>query len=246
MWDQRDVLKTPDRKTWRYTSLRHFEDLIRTRELHFTRIDHFRDQLEGAKSDVTFYKAMRRSMATYMSQPSHLFDTSVESAFVGALGVEAADHRFVREGLFACCWHMNEDETPAMWQEYGADGVAIQSTIGRLFLATRKPVDGKNVYLIPITYIDRKLTDTEEEVAFLYKDRAYEYEKEVRLFVLNPAQREKMQLPDGFPTYLRVPCDRKILVEAVHLPPQSRDFDRVRFLLDEFGLAHVLIVTRSP
>jgi hypothetical protein len=88
---------------------------------------------------------------------------------------------------FVNCWHMNDDESQAMWKIYAGEnaGIAVQSTVGRLKEALRKvPFP---VCLGEITYVDRDQYVRQWEGAsrspYMFKRKEFEYEREMRALI---------------------------------------------------------------
>lgn len=89
---------------------------------------------------------------------------------------------------FFCCWHMNSNESDAMWKVYArTSGCAFVSTIGRLKEALL--LSSQNIFLSRIEYIDfdkhaHQRTDMDVVVQdFLRKKRSFEHERELRALV---------------------------------------------------------------
>lgn len=238
MLDQMEVVKKPDVKIWRYMNLYKFEDLLRTRTLYCTQIDRFGDRLEGTRTQRSFERGMKRWIARYAAEHR----MGIELSFPSALHVEDLSRSISRQAVFASCWHKNKRESARMWKHYGQEGVAIQSTIGRLLESTKGHEDRYIVHVQSVVYVDHTLDDSDEDEAFIYKDSSYSHEREVRAFVMRIGDRGGGEKPSDLPDYLRPPCDLETLIVSVHLPPQSQHFDEVRALLDGAGLSHVPIV----
>src|SRR5688572_5268355 len=116
-------LRCPDDSTkiWRYVGLTKFLSLLSTRKLYLCRADKLDDPLEGVVPQVTHEYAE----AVF----SKVASNSVEMAAQFAQVMRAS-----REFTFVNCWHINDRESDAMWKLYSlvTEGVAIQSTVGRL------------------------------------------------------------------------------------------------------------------
>ncbi len=90
------------------------------------------------------------------------------------------------------CWHANDRESVAMWRLYtsGAEGVAIQTTIGRL----KKVFDQEpcSVTIAYVRYIDHSTEDLGRQWALdplsplFCKRWGFEHEREVRCVVAHP------------------------------------------------------------
>lgn len=82
-------------------------------------------------------------------------------------------------------WHMNDGESDAMWKIYmkGTEGIAIQSTVGRLIESFQNAQD--TVYLGEVRYVDHaQLAATTGTVFgqsdYMFKRLAFAHEREVR------------------------------------------------------------------
>jgi len=135
----------------------------------------------------------------------------------------AAPHPLDRQVVAVNCWHMNDYESAAMWPLYvpGNEGIAIQSTVGRLKRAFEPSLE--NVVIGAVRYIDHS-TDTIPRgnflQAFLHKRKSFEHERELRALVFMPQNTDGVQGPvpeDG----IDVTVDVRVLVEGIHLAPGS-------------------------
>lgn len=109
----------------------------------------------------------------------------------------------VRRSSFVSCWHLASDQNIAMWKLYGSgvEAVAIKSTVGKL----RKVLADQDASLVAqgllgnitrVQYVDSEAIQDEPEELLKYfdpgdlffpvtvKHAAYEYEKEVRLILI--------------------------------------------------------------
>lgn len=91
---------------WRYMSCRKFMKMLQSRALYFCRIDLFSDTMEGKPSPY---------------DQSRLFPWLTKE-----------DLERIRKQTFVSCWIEANNEQSMMWQLYAKDGVAIQTTVGRL------------------------------------------------------------------------------------------------------------------
>ena len=110
--------ENPDTIVWKYLDLSKFLDLLISRKLFMSRSDKFEDQYEGTFSEPTFEEIKKLSV----NNPEFL-----------------AYYKSHREKVAVSSWHINEYESFAMWQIFtqNSEGLAIQSTIGRLQKADR-------------------------------------------------------------------------------------------------------------
>lgn len=105
---------------WRYMDFTKFVSLLDKKALYFSRPDKLSDKFEGAIPRPT---VMARK--TLVSGSPIAEDT---------LKVMSQGAQEVRKFVFLNCWHMNNNESAAMWQLYVQknEGVAIRSTFARL------------------------------------------------------------------------------------------------------------------
>jgi hypothetical protein len=232
------VLEDADATIWRYMTVQKLIDLLTTSELHFARIDQFRDHHEAAISRPAFERNMAEA---YARMDAEGWTGNAEERRYRALLREAAGVIFTRMEVFACCWHKVETESSLMWANYADKGVSIKSTIGRLASATPPPPLGPPVHVHPVIYVEHDSDDMDFTESFLHKLRLYQDERELRAFVFLPeAQRIKRRPPEN-PKYQRIPCDLSTLLVSVHLAPSSSQYEQVRTSLAEAGLGHVPI-----
>jgi hypothetical protein len=169
----------PEAKLWRYLSFAKFASLLHSRQLHFTRIDHFDDHFEGAwpRSDLEYWTNER---------------------MLRAFNVPAFTEE-MRCRIAASCWFESPHESAAMWRLYapGKEGVAVATTFGKLHTLIKTAA--KPAWLVGaarVKYIDHAMvswieTLPEDErrlnvlIPFMLKNISYEHEKEVRALVIS-------------------------------------------------------------
>ena len=150
---------------WRYMSLAKFASLLQTEQIFLSRVDKLEDKFEGSLTK-SHYKQ------TAMNETSKVF------------------RRRLREKVYVNCWHVNDNESVAMWSLYGLSegSVAIRSTFSRLAGVLPEPsgvVPGGPFTMGLIYYLDygtaapidpRHLLTT-----FYQKDHSYSHEREFRV-----------------------------------------------------------------
>ena len=102
-----------DAATWRFMDLRKFRDLMASEELYFRRADLFTDKSEGLPPEEYALRVLGLN-------PYDIRDRAELNHHLGSL----AQHR---ESYYISCWYLYRDETLAMCEQYGHDGVAICS-----------------------------------------------------------------------------------------------------------------------
>lgn len=175
MYKVNDSFHTPDKSLtiWRYLDFTKFVDLLITNQLFFCRSDKFEDPFEG----VFKLKDFERNKGIFSLQ--HL----------------------TKKFYFLNCWHINENQSDAMWKIFlnTNNGIAIKSTVDRLIngLAPAK----ENIHISKVYYRDFKkvtfgelffepqnklLDGTGNSLnQFNYKRISFEHEKELRLYYID-------------------------------------------------------------
>ena len=156
--------KDPNTIIWKYLDLSKFLDLLMSEKLFMSRSDKFEDQYEGTFSEPTFEEIKKLSI----DNPDFL-----------------NYYKTHREKVAISSWHINEYESFAMWQIFtqNSEGLAIQSTIGRLQESLVLETNFKQ-YIGEVNYIDYKkehIPFDDMFFPFLFKRKSFQYEGEVRL-----------------------------------------------------------------
>ena len=146
----------PDTIVWKYLDLSKFLDLLLSQKLFMSRSDKFEDQYEGTFSEPTFEEIRKLSI----NNPDFL-----------------NYYKIHREKVAISSWHINEYESFAMWQIFtqNSEGLAIQSTIGRLQKAVQSETVIKQ-YIGEVNYIDYKkeyIPFDDLFFPFLYKRKSF-------------------------------------------------------------------------
>lgn len=129
----------------------------------------------------------------------------------------------MRRGLYINAWYINDYESAAMWKCYAEnnDGIAIQSTVGKL-KESLSNYSG-DIYIGEITYIDyEKSTIPEGNIFFnfIHKRKSFEHEKELRAVFMDSKLFGLEELPSG----VGVPVDKEILIEKVFISPNAPEW----------------------
>ncbi|MDD2821603.1 MAG: hypothetical protein PHW29_10100 [Flavobacterium sp.] len=210
-------IKLPDDSdtiVWKYLDLSKFLDLLLSQKLFMSRSDKFEDQYEGTFSEPTFEEI--KKLATDNPDFLNFYKTH-------------------REKVAISSWHINEYESFAMWQIFtqNSEGLAIQSTIGRLQKAL-KPETNINQYIGEVNYIDYKkeyIPFDDMFFPFLFKRKSFQYEREVR--IISDISDSKIKINDG----LKINVDISELIEKIYIHPKSENWYKnlVIQLVSELG-----------
>jgi hypothetical protein len=210
-----------DQEVWRYVEFAKFIAMLREGGLYFSRADRFDDRFEGATG-----LANRR--ASWDEFYLDYFRKIVVTAPPGYPNPELSSEQIEREAdrllkavknvaqearkMLANCWHMGDSEAEALWRLYappGTSGVAIKSTVGRLWDASAE--DGRAI-VGRVHYIDyqRSFASIQNERIF-QKRKSLSHEQEVRIVVPN----ERQLMIEG----RTIVCDLNKLVSQVVVSP---------------------------
>lgn len=121
---------------WRYMSFTKYKSLLETNSLFFCRADKFSDPYECSipKKEYEF-----RLSPEKFADEERLFNRTdskfdLENAKKKAEGI-AATHQKFRTATTVNCWHINNNESDAMWQLYLKDneGIAVRTNAKKLY-----------------------------------------------------------------------------------------------------------------
>jgi len=191
----------PDTIVWKYLDLSKFLDLLLSKKLFMSRSDKFEDQYEGTFSEPTFEEIKKLAI----NNPEFL-----------------NYYKTHREKVAISSWHINEYESFAMWQIFtqNSEGLAIQSTIGRLQKAL-KPETNLKQYIGQVNYIDYKkeyIPFDDLFFPFLFKRKSFQYEREVR--IISDTSDTAITINDG----LKINVDISQLIDKIYIHPKSENW----------------------
>jgi hypothetical protein len=192
---------------WRYLDVAKFLDFIHNHTLFFSRGDQFEDKFEGAFTD-----SLKHGIE--LAYKENNIDFSYEE-FRSRL----------RERVFVNCWHQSVDDSMAMWSISGRSScsVAITATVGQL----RKSLEDQDlhylIYIEKVEYVnhwdDPKLDLRPYSRVFAYKNKAYEFEKEVRILIDRFDEFETPMTDTGMPIKVTPQTLLHSIVIAPEAPP---------------------------
>jgi hypothetical protein len=96
------------------------------------------------------------------------------------------EHRkYIRFSTYINCWHINNNESDAMWKIYGPSGenVAIKSTVGALKTSLK---DGTPVCIGKVNYNEDEIPGENLYWPVTFKRKPFRHEEELRLCVSSP------------------------------------------------------------
>ena len=191
----------PETIVWKYLDLSKFLELLLSRKLFMSRSDKFEDQYEGTFSEPTYDEIKRLSK----DNPDFL-----------------KYYKTHREKVAISSWHINEYESFAMWQIFtqNSEGLAIQSTVGRLQTALQPETNYKQ-FIGEVNYIDYKkeyIPFDDMFFPFLFKRKSFQYEREVR--IITDVTQNNIVLNDG----LKINVNIEELIDKIYIHPKSENW----------------------
>ncbi len=256
MEEKFNALKKPvlETKIWRYMDFTKLVSVLSKSALYFTREDLLDDAFEGS-----IPKAFRPQITSEIKTLCREFNPKdykkelkeIRNAHKSIHQVHSAMIRAERKLTFINSWHMNEIESVAMWRLYlkSAEGVAFQSTFKKL---SESFIEKEKVNFGMINYVDDFSDDFNVKDEFLYhlefpfmfKRKCFEYEKELRAFILTEPVTEKAKKQylkkqgiRGMPEGLDEQVDLKMLVERIYVSPTAGKWfvELVKSVVKKYG-----------
>ena len=218
-------------KIWRDMDFTRFSSLINEGSLFFCRADKLGNKLVDKWEGVFPIKMIQQFELDKRRIPSN--DGTTYTCCQWQITKEAPSH-------LINCWHVNEDESFAMWKIYSGDNpqsIAIQSTIGRL----KRSFDAntQRIWIGEVEYMDFRKWKPGNRFfnvgapnilkAFFLKWHYFKYENEIRA-VVNKAYSKHRSGKGVF-----VQIDLNALIECIYLSPNSdqENLKQVKDLLND-------------
>jgi hypothetical protein len=193
---------------WRYMGLDKFLDLITQHRLFFTNATHLTDRYEVSLPVSTVQAKRKELLEEGISGPD------LEKAMADFEEI----YREMRESTLVNCWSLGRYESYALWKIYlggSKAGVAIRTNINNL----ENSIDAidDEIYIGKVKYTDfLREKDTSRVSLVTTKREFYEYEQELRLFILHPLKSEGGVTP---PHGRYVSVDVDLLIPKLYLSP---------------------------
>jgi hypothetical protein len=224
-----DAPRKEDVKIWRYMNFAKFMSLVDKSSLFFARPDKLGDSFEGSYGRPNIIRGDRPRNAP--SRISQLLRRKLR--YRPVTESTAAERRITFElsqkTTYINCWHMNDDESAAMWEMYSrrGEGIAVQSTYRRLRDSFSIHHPGYDVNIGTVQYIDYERDNVPEwntYIRYLRKRKSFAFEHELRAMTAEPTPVGSAVIsadifPDKLGTYIRI--DLPTLIEAIYVAPAS-------------------------
>ena len=224
------VVPNPNSILWRYMELDRFQSMLERKALFFCRDGKFADPFEGSLPRREYdnrVKSQRQADAFYGNYST---DEQIAENIAGLVHW----HLQFRDTHTVNCWHINSNESDAMWQLYlkSNEGVAIQTTTAHLMQALDlTPLD---IDISRVRYIDYDKDGFYHHQDFphqgynlfaplIHKRNEFVHEQELRLIhevrdaETDPHYWEKQEVGSG--KFIEI--NLGVLIDKIILPPTS-------------------------
>jgi hypothetical protein len=226
-----------------------FISMMMTQSLRFVRLDHLGDPFEGYPPVSQFglteanWEAVRDFLASgfetveeFIQRLQSLPEAKRGTAIVefqerGSDGIRRAamnlrQIRTLTKDYFVNCWHVNENESEAMWKLYlqGDQGIVLRSSVQRLInsLAGYAP----HVHIGKVKYVDHFTSEVAVNNFFefaLLKRRSLEHERELRAVIWGRPLRFQNTITDC-DVGINAACCLDTLIEEIRVAPTAKDW----------------------
>lgn len=215
------ALRAPDDtniKIWRYMDFTKFLSMLEEQGLFFSCVKSLDDPFEGS------FSKLNKKLRPLIHKNDGVQDTLPN--LIQNLKAEVAVN----------CWHVSDYESAAMWELYSKsdEAVCIQSTFqnleavlhGKAEIGTVQYVDYNNEYI----------PEHDPYLAFLYKRKSFEHEKEIRgvLKKLDDSHRGKGKM---------IKVDLNTLIDCIYVSPTSPQwfYDLISKTIKRYGLVKTVV-----
>jgi hypothetical protein len=218
--------------------------MIQRNALYFCRSDLMGDPFEGhytkaiADQEEEYIRTLQSNTA-FMAVP-HNLDFAREAYRVSTRELP----KQLKQKYFVSCWHMNEEESPAMWKLYTSQNESICIRSKYQIFANLLPA---GVLLGCVKYIDYRqdsFDNTKDMSSYIvHKRKSFEHEREIRAVVYC---NETCPFEQAGERGLIVPIDVAALIEEIFVSPTSQSplTEVVGGLAQKYGLRAPVLRSR--
>lgn len=240
------IAPNPNAILWRYMELDRFQSMLERKALFFCRAGKFSDPFEGSlpkKEYENRIKSQRQADAFYGNYST---DEQIAENIAGLTNW----HLQFRDTHTVNCWHINYNESDAMWQLYlkSNEGVAIQTTVAHLMLSLQSTSLDIDISRVRYIDYDRDVFFHHQDfphqsynlfAPLIHKRNEFMHERELRLIheVRDAENDSSYWEKQEFESGKLIEVDLDILVDKIILPPTSDEKFRgkVETITKEFG-----------
>lgn len=240
------IRPNPEVIIWRYLELDKFQSMLERKALFFCRAGMFSDPFEGSLPQKVYDTRLqaRREIDDFRGIES------TQEQIAKSVDNLTQWHLEFRSTHVVNCWHMNTNESDAMWQLYlkSNAGVAIQTTVAQLLHSLQGTP--QNIDISKIRYIDYESDVFYHPIEYphrgynlltplIHKRKEYLHERELRLIYevndtsIDPKYWENQEYKSG----ILINIDINLLINKIILPPTSDEAVRkdVEAIAEKYG-----------
>lgn len=226
-------------KIWKYMDFAKFVSMLYQKALFFPKPWMFVDNHEGT------YSAM--DVNNILNDPLSYLTIPVDEKLPKEEKRRQL-HEYIKQMhdyVGVNCWHLNEEESAAMWNLYlrSDEGIAICSTMDKLYTSiTDKRF---HTYIGQVQYINfnSEMASLNPYETLFYKRRSFSHENEIRLLAFDNPNSRLFNHEDG----VYVQCNLNTLIDEVYVSPTSPEWLRevVQSVLEKYRLPFKPVIKSS-
>jgi hypothetical protein len=166
----------------KYMDITKFVSLLFKQSLFFCRVDKLEDKFEGTSYKTNFEDRIRE--VKQMQNSGRLLTNWTDEEIANDIKNDEAFEELQKALHCIDCWNINMGESAALWKIYAdfSKGIMIQSSIANLINAFAESEEEIGITEIQYySYKATKLPYGNSNHPFLFKQKAYNYENEIRL-----------------------------------------------------------------
>jgi hypothetical protein len=218
-----------------------FVSLLDTKSLFFARADKLGDPFEGSYP--------KQNLVNRQQAFSEIENETGNPPLNMAAAISDVNSAWTRYHAISC-WHLNTQESAAMWKIYvkSDEGIAIRSSFKRLKEAI---VSEKDIFIGKVKYIDYDTDGFGEGntfSAFLHKRQSFEHERELRAIATElPVVSGELDLSrETIRGGLAIEVDASHLIDAIYIAPTAPSWflDVVKAIVSRFGYSFTVHQSR--
>lgn len=226
----------------KYMDITKFVSLLYKQSLFFCRVDKLEDKYEGTSYQTNLEARVRE---VKFMQNSGRLQTNWDDDKIREKEKFMESFEMQQKSLHCIdCWNISKGESAALWKIYSdfSKGIMIQSSINKLIAAFQNTQQALGMSEVQYKdYNQYVLPFGNSNYPFLFKQKAYNYEDEIRLLYSLAEKAEnwqydwtKEEVEEG--VYIKV--DLEELIDKIVLSPYSPKwfFDLVKDITERYGL----------
>lgn len=209
---------------WRYMDFSKLVNLLDSNAIFFSKTSSFRDPYEGSYSEIDIKRIIGKDISSNPNSKSD-YDEKRQQLM--------RKSKLLLSLVGVSCWHLNDNESAAMWDLYlrSGDGIAIKSNVNNLI----NSIDADDVYYGQVQYIDydREIASNNTYESLFYKRMSFSHENEFRLICFESVEKPYFK---SYGTLQK--CDLNLLIDEIYVSPLAPGWvtDTVRSVIAKYNI----------